>query len=112
MFGNKLLARDLEVAAHFSKECKLDAITKEVSIVVHVLTLSYIHTCITHTYIHTYIQGDVVNRKGGFEGGFRDERASKITAMLKVSYYFFTHTYIHTYIHLKDIITIYFYGFR
>jgi len=30
VFGSKLLARDLEAAAHFSREYKLDAITKEV----------------------------------------------------------------------------------
>jgi hypothetical protein len=28
--------------------------------------------------------GDVVNRKGGFEGGYRDERVSKIGAVMKV----------------------------
>lgn len=52
-----MLARDLEVAARFSKECDLDAITKE---------------------------GDLVNRKGGFEGGFHDERASRIGAVFKI----------------------------
>jgi len=29
----------------------------------------------------TFSQGDVVNRKGGFEGGFRDERSSKLGAV-------------------------------
>ena len=51
VFGKKLLARDLETASLFSRECGLDAITKD---------------------------GDVVNRKGGFEGGYRDDRNSKI----------------------------------
>jgi structural maintenance of chromosome 3 (chondroitin sulfate proteoglycan 6) len=50
VFGKKLLARDLETAARYSKECQLDAITKE---------------------------GDVVNRKGGFEGGYHDDRVCK-----------------------------------
>jgi len=57
VFGHKLLARDLDVAARFSKECGLDAITKE---------------------------GDQVNRKGGFEGGFHDEKASRIGAVYKI----------------------------
>ena len=57
VFGKKLLARDLETASHFSKEYQLDAITKD---------------------------GDVVNRKGGFEGGYRDERVSKIGAVVKI----------------------------
>ena len=57
VFGKKLLARDLDVAAHFSKEFNLDAITRE---------------------------GDMVNRRGGFEGGFHDERVSKIGAVQKI----------------------------
>eukprot|EP01035_Chromulina_nebulosa_P017480 gene17480-23032_t len=57
VFSTKLLARDLEVASHFSKEYNLDAITKD---------------------------GDSVNRKGGFEGGYRDDRDSKIYAVLKI----------------------------
>jgi structural maintenance of chromosome 3 (chondroitin sulfate proteoglycan 6) len=57
VFGHKLLARDLDVAARFSKEFDLDAVTRE---------------------------GDLVNRKGGFEGGFHDERASKIGAYFKI----------------------------
>lgn len=57
VFSKKLLARDLDAAALFSKEFDLDAITKD---------------------------GDVVNRKGGFEGGYRDERISKIGAVMKI----------------------------
>ena len=57
VFGRKLLARDLETAAHFSKEFQLDAITKE---------------------------GDVVNRMGAFEGGYHDERQSRIAAIQKI----------------------------
>jgi structural maintenance of chromosome 3 (chondroitin sulfate proteoglycan 6) len=57
VFGKKLLARDLETAAIFSKECQLDAITTE---------------------------GDQVNRRGGFEGGYHDERTSKIGAIMKI----------------------------
>eukprot|EP01038_Epipyxis_sp_PR26KG_P004963 gene4963-6938_t len=57
VFGKKLLARDLDTAAHFSKEFRLDAITKE---------------------------GDLVNAKGGFEGGFHDERISRINAVYKI----------------------------
>ena len=57
VFGKKLLARDLEVASHFSREYNLDAITRD---------------------------GDMVNRKGGFEGGFHDDRVSRIAAALKI----------------------------
>jgi structural maintenance of chromosome 3 (chondroitin sulfate proteoglycan 6) len=57
VFGKKLLARDLDTAARYSKECQLDAITKE---------------------------GDIVSRKGGFEGGYHDERASKILCVQKI----------------------------
>lgn len=57
VFGKKLLARDLDIAARYSRECQLDAITKE---------------------------GDVVSRKGGFEGGYHDERSSKILSVLKI----------------------------
>jgi len=57
VFGKKILARDIQVAAHFSKEFQLDAITKD---------------------------GDLVNRKGGFEGGYHDERNSRINAVLKI----------------------------
>jgi len=57
VFGKKLIARDLDTAARYSKECQLDAITKE---------------------------GDVVSRKGGFEGGYHDERSSKILSVLKM----------------------------
>jgi structural maintenance of chromosome 3 (chondroitin sulfate proteoglycan 6) len=54
VFGQKLLARDLEIAVHYSKECKMDAITMD---------------------------GDLVNHKGAFEGGYHDERQSKIAAV-------------------------------
>ncbi len=57
VFGRKLLARDLEVASQFSREFGLDAITRE---------------------------GDMVNRKGGFEGGYHDERVSRIVAAMKI----------------------------
>jgi structural maintenance of chromosome 3 (chondroitin sulfate proteoglycan 6) len=57
VFGKKLLARDLEVASHFSREYNLDAITRD---------------------------GDQVNRKGGFEGGYHDDRVSRISAALKI----------------------------
>ena len=57
VFSKKLLARDLDSAAHYSKEYQLDAITKE---------------------------GDQVNRKGGFEGGYHDERTSRIAASEKI----------------------------
>ena len=57
IFSKKLLARDLDTASHFSKEFQLDAITRE---------------------------GDSVNRRGGFEGGFHDDRVSKIAAVYKI----------------------------
>ena len=57
VFSKKLLARDLDTAAHFSKEYELDAITRD---------------------------GDQVNRRGGFEGGFHDERTSRIDAVTKI----------------------------
>lgn len=51
------MARDLDTAAKFSREFNLDAITRD---------------------------GDIVNRKGGFEGGYHDDRHSRINAMSKV----------------------------
>lgn len=57
VFGKKLLAKDLDIAAKYSRECQLDAVTPE---------------------------GDLVNRKGGFEGGYHDERASKILTVQKI----------------------------
>jgi structural maintenance of chromosome 3 (chondroitin sulfate proteoglycan 6) len=42
VFGKKLLAKDLESASLYSKEFNMDAVTKD---------------------------GDIVNRRGGFEGG-------------------------------------------
>jgi structural maintenance of chromosome 3 (chondroitin sulfate proteoglycan 6) len=57
VFGKKLLARDLEVAARFSKECQLDAITRD---------------------------GDLANRRGGFEGGYHDDRVSRLAAVARV----------------------------
>mmetsp|Transcript_23269 Transcript_23269/g.34155 ORF Transcript_23269/g.34155 Transcript_23269/m.34155 type:complete len:1343 (-) Transcript_23269:210-4238(-) len=57
VFGKKLLAKDLDAAAKYSRESQLDAVTME---------------------------GDVVSRKGGFEGGYQDDRASKILSVLKI----------------------------
>jgi structural maintenance of chromosome 3 (chondroitin sulfate proteoglycan 6) len=57
VFGKKLLAKDLDIAAKYSRECQLDAVTPE---------------------------GDLVNRKGGYEGGYHDERASKILTVQKI----------------------------
>jgi structural maintenance of chromosome 3 (chondroitin sulfate proteoglycan 6) len=57
VFGKKLLARDLEVAAAFSKSSGLDAVTKD---------------------------GDLVNRKGGFEGGYHEERDSRIASLVRL----------------------------
>lgn len=57
VFGGKLLARDIQTAAHFSKECHMDAITME---------------------------GDVVNHRGAFEGGYHDDRLSKIAAVIRI----------------------------
>jgi structural maintenance of chromosome 3 (chondroitin sulfate proteoglycan 6) len=57
IFGKKLLAKDLDIAAKYSRESQLDAVTPE---------------------------GDLVNRKGGFEGGYHDERASKILTVQKI----------------------------
>lgn len=47
----------MDIAARFSKEFQLDAVT---------------------------IDGDVVNRKGGYEGGFHDERSSRIQSINKI----------------------------
>lgn len=52
-----MLARDMESGARFSKEFNLDCITRE---------------------------GDLVNHKGGFEGGFHDDRVSRCTAVNKI----------------------------
>ena len=57
VFGKKLLARDLETAAHFSNEFQLDATT---------------------------IEGDLVNRNGAFEGGYHDDRSSRIGSVQKI----------------------------
>ena len=57
VFGKKLLARDLETASHFSNEFQLDATT---------------------------IEGDLVNRNGAFEGGYHDDRASRIGSVQKI----------------------------
>lgn len=57
VFGKKLLARDMETGARFSKEFDLDCITRE---------------------------GDLVNRKGGFEGGYHDDRVSRCAAVYKI----------------------------
>ena len=51
VFGKKLIARDFEIARKFARECNMDAITMD---------------------------GDEVNRKGALEGGFHDERRSRL----------------------------------
>jgi structural maintenance of chromosome 3 (chondroitin sulfate proteoglycan 6) len=51
VFGKKLIARDFSIATKFARECNMDAITME---------------------------GDEVNRKGALEGGFHDERRSRL----------------------------------
>ena len=53
VFGKKLIARDFDTARQFATECNMDAITME---------------------------GDEVNRKGALEGGFHDERRSRLAA--------------------------------
>ena len=53
----KLLAKDMDSAVKFSQEANLDAIT---------------------------IEGAVVSRKGGMEGGYHDERGSRIIALNKM----------------------------
>jgi structural maintenance of chromosome 3 (chondroitin sulfate proteoglycan 6) len=57
VFGSKLIARNIDVAARFSREFHMDAITME---------------------------GDVVYSRGNFEGGFHDDRVSRIAAVLKI----------------------------
>ncbi|CAM9776813.1 unnamed protein product [Heterosigma akashiwo] len=56
VFGRKLIARNQEVAAHFSSLANMDAIT---------------------------LDGDEVNRKGAIQGGFYDERANRLAMMEK-----------------------------
>lgn len=57
VFGAKLIARNIEVAARFSREYRMDAIT---------------------------VEGDVVYSRGNFEGGFHDDRVSRIAAVNKI----------------------------
>lgn len=57
IFGQKLIARDLDTASIFSKDFQMDAITME---------------------------GDIVNHRGAFEGGYHDDRLSKILAVFKI----------------------------
>jgi structural maintenance of chromosome 3 (chondroitin sulfate proteoglycan 6) len=53
VFGKKLIARDFDTARQFAREANMDAITMD---------------------------GDEVNRKGALEGGFHDERRSRLGA--------------------------------
>mmetsp|Transcript_57614 Transcript_57614/g.115710 ORF Transcript_57614/g.115710 Transcript_57614/m.115710 type:complete len:1308 (-) Transcript_57614:266-4189(-) len=55
VFGKKLIARDFDTARQFAREANMDAITMD---------------------------GDEVNRKGALEGGFHDERRSKLAAFV------------------------------
>ena len=57
IFGKKLLARDLEVAARFSESANLDAIT---------------------------LDGDEANRKGSMQGGYHDEKNSKLGQVMAI----------------------------
>lgn len=57
MFGRKLLAKDLDVASRYSKEYDMDVITTD---------------------------GDQVNRRGGFEGGFHDDRISRLGSVSRI----------------------------
>lgn len=57
VFSKKLIAKDMDVAAQYSRPFHLDCITRD---------------------------GDIVGRKGGYEGGFRDERTSRIAAVHKI----------------------------
>jgi structural maintenance of chromosome 3 (chondroitin sulfate proteoglycan 6) len=57
IFGLKLLARDLEVAARFSETAGMDAIT---------------------------LDGDEASRKGSMQGGYHDERNSKFAQVLAI----------------------------
>jgi len=58
IFGLKLLARDLEVAARFSEVANMDAIT---------------------------LDGDQASRKGSMQGGYHDEKNSKLAQVLAIS---------------------------
>jgi len=53
VFGKKLIARDFDTARQFAQEANMDALTME---------------------------GDEVNRKGALEGGFHDDRRSRLLA--------------------------------
>lgn len=53
IFGRKLLARDIEVAARFSEEADLDAVT---------------------------LDGDEVSRKGLLYGGSHEDRVNKLAS--------------------------------
>lgn len=57
VFGRTLICRDMEVAAHYSREEGIDAVT---------------------------LDGDKVNRKGAMTGGYIDERTSKLDMAAKV----------------------------
>eukprot|EP00040_Diaphanoeca_grandis_P033645 m.206425 g.206425 ORF g.206425 m.206425 type:complete len:1211 (+) comp32953_c0_seq2:153-3785(+) len=60
VFGKTLICRDLEVAAHYSREESIDAVT---------------------------LDGDKVSRKGAMTGGFVDERSSKLELSAKLREY-------------------------
>ena len=51
IFGRKLLCRDFDTATRFAGECNMDALT---------------------------MHGDQVNRNGALEGGYHDDRQSKL----------------------------------
>ena len=51
IFGRKLLCRDFDTATRFASECNMDALT---------------------------MHGDQVNRNGALEGGYHDDRQSKL----------------------------------
>lgn len=52
-----MLAKDLDIGAKYSREFSLDVVTRD---------------------------GDLINRKGGFEGGYRDERVSRMYNVSKI----------------------------
>lgn len=57
IFGAKLIARNIDVASRFAREFNMDAITME---------------------------GDVAYSRGNLEGGFHDDRVSRIAAVFKI----------------------------
>jgi structural maintenance of chromosome 3 (chondroitin sulfate proteoglycan 6) len=57
IFGQKLIARDIHVASDYAKQYNMDVLTTD---------------------------GDIASSKGSFEGGFHDEKLSKIGAVEKI----------------------------